>query len=147
MTLEELLSLPKGHKTVIKYLEWGIIYERNYQKKRERLILKQGGEFITPQPRINLTKAIADYNQLVEETILTRWLVHGIPLGANTPEMLLNAANNEDAKAEGYQLNAAFYREIAMKGTIGVPIGETLSADRVETIRTAIFGHMKTSAA
>lgn len=142
MTIDELLALPKGHKTIRKYLEWGLIYEAQYERKRERLSAKRG-ERVFAQPSLStkeindkLIGAVKEY----EISLLEKWLVEGVPLGACTPAMLITAAEHEEVKANGHNLNAEFYRAIAAKGKKDKPIDEVLNVDQVESIRARTFG-------
>lgn len=145
MTIDDLLALPKGHKTVRKYLEWGLLYEAQYTRKRERFAAKRGEKTYTiPTLTPNeINDKIMGALKVYEVALLDKWMVEGIPLGNCTPAMLIAAAIHEESKAEGHALNAQFYRAIAAEGKKGQPIRKALGVDRVETLRARTFSNIK----
>jgi hypothetical protein len=141
VTIDELLALPKGHKTLRRYLEWGILYEASYIRKRERISAKRGDRIYT-QPSVTteeINNKIMAAVRSYEVSLFEKWLVEGIPLGSCTPAMLRNAAKHEETRAEGHVLNAKFYRAIAAKGEKDKPIRETIGIDQIESIRVRTF--------
>jgi hypothetical protein len=161
--IDRLISRSPSDPLVRHFVALGITTALRQRHHRYRVLIKKGRADEVPEPArqeeirwqqrleemdadanrrlfAKVQPIIENFEKQIENSILAKWKIAGLPLGCATPEKLIEEAQAEERAAQGHADNAIFYRRLAALGASGVPLMVSVSPEQADAIGREVFG-------